>query len=211
MTNPFQYYLTLPDSLEFYLFDSVVETRETTGYINRMNYAINLLKDNVDMDYITYPIINTIASPEQLEATYDLVMLQGFEGLVLHSMDSPYKYGRSTLKEQYFLKLKPSSTFEAIVIDINERMMNFNESQTSSLGYSFKASNKDNKEGCGIAATATVKWEDKTFKITLKGTESERAKIWDNKEKYIGRRVLFNGMAYGMKDIPRFPRFEAWI
>ena len=148
-------------------------------------------------------IINDI---EELQEEYQRSIDLGFEGLVLRSYHSPYKYGRSTLKEGYFLKMKPIEEYVATILEINERLLNMNESTESTMGYSIKKDTVENKIESGIAATATVDWNGEILKITLTGTEVERIKIWEDRDNYVGRKLMFKGMPYGMKRLPRFPR-----
>jgi hypothetical protein len=200
---PLNYYLSIPRNIEFYLFDSVIEGDEKMIYIRRIEKAKELLKE---IPIITYVEPKVLFSVEEVQNEYTKSIDLGLEGLVLRSVDSPYKYGRSTFREGYFIKLKPIEEYEAVIVEINERMFNYNESTESFTGNSIKRNTKENKEGSGIAATATVLWNNNIFKINLNGTEIERIKIWENREKYIGKTLIFKGMPYGMKDIPRFPR-----
>lgn len=200
---PLNYYLSLPKNIEFYLFDSVVEGWETIKYTDRIQRAIELTRDIPNVTFVNpVPIFNLYS----LETEYQRSLNEGFEGLVLRNIDSPYKYGRSTFKEHYFLKMKPIEEYEAIIIEINEKMFNYGESTESFAGYSIKQKLQENREESGIAATATVMWEGKQFKISLNGTENERVQIWENRDSYIGKTLIFKGMPYGMKDVPRFPR-----
>lgn len=200
LTKPFNYYLSVPKEIEFYIFDGTTVGQEYLDYLKRLEQIYVSSTENFT---IVEPKI--LYNIEELQTEYERVLALGFEGLVIRKPDSPYKYGRSTFKEHYFLKLKPIEKYEAEIIEINERMFNYNESTESYAGYKIKRDTVDNKEGSGIAATATVKWNNNEFKITLTGTETERIKIWDNRNSYIGRKLLFKGMSYGMKNVPRFP------
>jgi DNA ligase-1 len=200
LTKPFNYYLSIPKELEFYIFDSVIENREQLDYLGRLKQIKQPLQKSFTI--VNPTIVHNI---EQLKIEYENSLSKGFEGLVIRKIDSPYKYGRSTFKEHYFLKLKPIEKYEAEIVRINERMFNYNESTESFVGYKIKKDTIENKESSGIAATATVKWNNNEFKITLTGTEAERIKIWKNKDSYIGKKLIFKGMSYGMKIVPRFP------
>lgn len=59
---------------------------------------------------------------------------EGYEGLILRDPGAHYKFGRSTAKEGYLLKLKRFEDSEAEVIGVEEEMLNGNEAQTNELG-----------------------------------------------------------------------------
>jgi hypothetical protein len=204
LTQPFHYYTRLPSNLEFYIFDAVREGDEHLPYKDRLAAITRLGIMQCPRTTVVLPVM--VNNKEELLVEYKNALDMGFEGLVMRRPDSPYKYGRSTFKEGYFLKLKPFEEFTGIIVQINERMLNFNESMESSEGYAVKSKAGNNVEGSGIAATATVMWEGKEVKVTLNGTESERVKIWNERESYIGKELVFSGMSYGSKDVPRFPR-----
>src|SRR5690606_8348078 len=58
----------------------------------------------------------------------------GFEGLILRDPNGPYKYGRSTAREGWMLKLKRFKDSEAEVIGVEEEMHNGNEAKVNALG-----------------------------------------------------------------------------
>lgn len=206
LTNNFNYYLSLPSNIELYVFDFVEEGKEQEPYINRILTAKHLILNTIQTR-VTFAEPVIVNSLDELTTLYNKSIEDGFEGLVLRTPQSPYKYGRSTLKEGYFLKMKPFEEFEGTIVRLNERMLNFNQSEESYAGYSIKSKAADGIAGSGIAATATVEWNGQMLNITLKGTESERCRMWDMKETYVGRKLAFKGMSYGMKTVPRIPTF----
>ena len=207
LTKPVHYYTSIPKEFTFEVFDYVIDPN--MFYEERMEYLRHSVIGSMDRVNLLLPVrINNL---EELVALYEKSLADGFEGLVLRTPESPYKFGRSTFREGYFLKMKPIEEYEAIVVEINERLFNYNESTESFGGYSIKSKTVDNREGSGIAATATVMWNGHTFKVSLNGTEVERVKMWEERDKYVGKKLLFKGMSYGMKDVPRMPRFVKFI
>jgi len=200
---PFQYYTRLPSNLEFYIFDAVKEGDENLPYKDRLMAVSRLGILQCPRTAMVLPVI--VNNKEELLSEYQNSLEKGFEGLVLRNPNSPYKYGRSTFKEGFFLKLKPFEEYTATIIELNERMLNFNESTKSSEGYSIKSKDINNTEGSEIAATATANWNGNILKITLNGTEAERCRMWKERESYIGKKIVFKGMGYGSKTVPRFP------
>ena len=60
----------------------------------------------------------------------------GFEGIMVRSINGRYKQGRSTAKEGIIGKIKRFSDDEAVVIGFEEKMTNTNEKLKNELGYS---------------------------------------------------------------------------
>jgi DNA ligase-1 len=145
----------------------------------------------------------------------DLIMFentfvsQGYEGLMIRSLTGPYKYGRSTEREGYLLKLKRFADSEAEVIGYEERMHNANEATINELGYAERSSHKENQVPTGTLGALHVRdiangWE---FKIGTGFTEHQRHKFWELREVLKGRIVKYRYQPAGMKDVPRFPAY----
>lgn len=57
------------------------------------------------------------------------------EGICFRTPDSPYKQGRSTLREQYLVKLSRYIRSECTIIGFEEQMMNGNAEKRDDIGY----------------------------------------------------------------------------
>ena len=134
----------------------------------------------------------------------------GYEGLILRDPNSPYKLGRSTMKEGYLLKLKRFVDAEATVIGFEERMHNGNEATTNELGRTKRSSHQSGKTGRGDLGALQVRFGDVEFSIGTGFTDSDRAEIWDDQGNYRGRLVKFKYFAIGIKEAPRHPVFLGW-
>ena len=55
-----------------------------------------------------------VTSPEEVNKIYSSALERGAEGLVLRHPDRPYKYGRSTMREQGMMKYKPIFDAESV-------------------------------------------------------------------------------------------------
>lgn len=64
--------------------------------------------------------LHRMYTPEQLEAFYKEAIKDGYEGVVIRDTLLTYKLGRSTLKEQYMVKIVPYPRMEAEYIDVVE-------------------------------------------------------------------------------------------
>lgn len=136
---------------------------------------------------------------------------QGYEGLILRDPNAPYKFGRSTVREGYLLKLKRFTDAEFEVVGFEERMHNGNEATTNELGRTKRSSHKENKTGRGDLGALIVRTaEGLVFNVGTGFDDAQRAEIWTNQAKYQGAWAKVKFFAIGMKDAPRHPVFLGW-
>ena len=141
----------------------------------------------------------------------EIMLTQGYEGLILRDPEAPYKMGRSTVKEGYLLKLKRFIDAEFEVVGFAERMHNANEAQTNELGRTKRSSAMAGLEGRGDLGAITVRNKDGLiFSVGTGFDDADRAEIWAHQKKYLGRMAKVKYFAIGMKDAPRHPVFLGW-
>jgi DNA ligase-1 len=195
--------IEVPESIRFKCFDMISNGLYDEPFIKRYTDLLNIdFRGNLDVVKQ-----KTIELEDELDEEFENALKSGYEGLILRSIYSPYKCGRSSINEGYLLKLKPFESFDANILGVEERMDNLNESQKNELGRSFKRDTKGDKKPTGIAAVFNVEYEGKPLKVTITGDEEFRREIWENKEKYIGKMIEYKGMVVGMKDVPRHCNF----
>jgi DNA ligase-1 len=153
-----------------------------------------------------------VGSVEELQMYEARVLAEGYEGVMLRHPRSPYKCGRSTVRQQYLLKLKQFSQSEAIVLGVEELMHNENTMEADELGYAKRSSAKDGKVPGGTLGAFVVRdiHSNVEFRIgTGRGlTAVLRQRIWDVQSSIIGQVVTYRYQPTGVKDAPRFP---VWI
>lgn len=196
---------------------SHVMSHDKTGYDLRFYAFDNVMSPNKPFmeRFKTIPkghrldqhVVTDLSSLLALEET---MLNAGFEGLILRDPNAPYKYGRSTTKEGYLLKLKRFVDAEAVVIGFEERMHNGNEKVTNELGRSARSSHQANKTGRGDLGAILVRFGKVEFSIGTGFTDDERGQIWVNRDKYVGRLAKFKYFPVGVKDAPRHPVFLGW-
>ena len=148
---------------------------------------------------------------DELLAMEEDVLAAGYEGLILRSPDAPYKNGRSTVKEGFLLKLKRFVDDEAVVIGFEERMHNGNEAVVSELGRTKRSSHQAGKSGRGDLGALVVRGcGGSEFNIGTGFNDAERAAIWDDRDRYLGRIAKFKHFPVGAKELPRHPVFLGW-
>lgn len=187
-----------PLEIRFYVFDLVSED----GHIDRLH---SLSQKEVGRN-IVFHLPTTIQSPVKLSEFEEIVLQMGGEGVMVRSLDGPYKQGRSTLKEGYLLKIKRFVDEEATIIGFDEKMHNTNEAKIDALGYTERSSSKEGMIGAntlGALVVQSEKWGE--FRIGTGFDDLLRKEIWENKDKYLGELAKFKYFATGVVDKPRFP------
>lgn len=131
---------------------------------------------------------------------------KGFEGVMLRDPEAPYKFGRSTLKEQVLIKLKRFADDEATIVGFEPLHHNENPQTRDLLGL---AERSDHKSGKVVRETlGNLLVSHSTFGNFAIGSgfdASLRLHIWTNQKDFLGKQVCFKYQAVGIKDKPRFP------
>jgi DNA ligase 1 len=138
---------------------------------------------------------------------------EGYEGVMIRSLDGPYKFGRSTLKEGTLLKLKRWQDAEYEVYDFVEQMHNANEQEADERGYAKRSKSKEGLVGAGKVGAVlvrSVKDHGHVAEVGSGFTDAERIDMWNNRDAYRGRvmTVKYQGFTPDMK--LRFPIFKGW-
>lgn len=150
-----------------------------------------------------------IKSDDDLQEITETHLLMGFEGMVLRNPRLPYKTGRSTAKEQGFMRYCPWHRDEGLIIAIHEGQVNKNESKKNELGFLKKSSHKDNMVGSGRAGSVTVLWKDGIEFDMAVPTVALQDEVWKYPERFMDKMVKFKfkpPVKVGGR--PRFPQFE---
>lgn len=150
----------------------------------------------------------TISNYDQLKGYEAECIDKGFEGVILRTPDSPYKCGRSTVKQEWLLKLKRFADDEAIIIGFTEKMRNDNEATKDAFGHTVRTSHKENKTPANTLGALVVKdiKTDIEFEIGTGFNDEKRQEIWDNQNEWMSKIVKYKHFAVsGVKEKPRFP------
>ena len=162
---------------------------------------------------LTIPVCSTlIRTMEELEE-YEVAMLdKGYEGVMLRDPQSPYKFGRSTAKEGYLLKLKRFADSEAEIIDFEELLHNQNEATINETGNTERSTKQDGLLPAGTLGALVVRdiHSGVKFKIGTGLTAAERQKFWNLRASLRGLLVKYQYFPTGSKEKPRFPSFQGF-
>lgn len=127
---------------------------------------------------------------------------EGYEGLILRSGTGEYKFGRSTAREQYMLKMKRFQDSEALVVGIVEEMHNTNEATLDHLGHTKRSKAKAGMVGKGTMGALMVRDVHTGVEFEIgSGFTAEQRKRTD----WSGKIVKYKFFPIGVKDKPRHP------
>lgn len=184
------------------VFDSFLASG---GYSERLK-EIQKFKDHPHIQLVEHTLVNY---KEELSLLEEKFVKEGYEGLMLRSIDGKYKHGRSTAKEGILLKVKRFEDTEATILDFVEQLHNDNEATINALGHTERSSHKANMIGANTLGALIVRSDmfKETFQVGSGFTAAQRKEIWDNKELYRFQTIKFKFQRAGILDLPRFPIF----
>jgi DNA ligase-1 len=189
------------------VFDYVKEDVKTP-YWKRVE-DMNLLPK---YPHIKLLIPTMIESADHLLVYEEQCLGQGYEGVMIRSQHSPYKEGRSSVKEGYLLKIKRFSDAEAEVIGFEELLHNNNELKQDVFGHADRTSHKDNMIPGNTLGALKVRdiVSGVEFSVGTGLDQITRKAIWDNQHEYLNKIISYKHQAAGQKDLPRFPVFRGF-
>lgn len=194
-----------PD-VTYNVFDYWTDTKSTYGK------RLELLQrawENVEQQFPRVRLLEQrFLSHSDALAQYEAHCLAlGYEGVMLRNPDGLYKYGDSTVREGYLLKVKRFSDGEAVVEGMDELVHNGNPLCADLRGYAKRSSNVENLVPMNTMGALRVR-DLKTgvsFNIGTGFSAADRDKWWALGEKANGRIVKYKHFKNsGVKDAPRF-------
>lgn len=208
----------LSNHIGFHLLDTFANS-DSCSYVERM-YWLNQWNVDYQMsndDASLWPSFQhpvEWSSPLSLFNYFTQVEYEQGEGICFRTPNSPYKQGRSTLKEQYLVKLCRYIQSEATVIGFEEQCENTNRSKWNAVGRMDRSKTLDGQVGKDTLGAFLVR-DTKTgveYKVgTGVGlTDNLRKHIWQNRSKYEGQVCLVKHKPHGQKNKPRSPIWKGW-
>lgn len=156
-----------------------------------------------------------VVNEHELLSVEQRYLEQGYEGVMLRHPDSPYKFGRASVTENYLLKLKRFADAEAEIIGVVEQQHNTNEATTNNLGRTQRSSAKAGKVGKDTlgalkARVLNGKFAGVEFEVGTGFDDALRRKLWFCREHVNGLVFTFKYQDVGGYDKPRIPVFKAF-
>lgn len=191
----------------FWVFDNYLVDG---GYEKRLKELLRAatlyIRNTMQICVLPQKLLNNMEELEKFEAD---VVSAGFEGVILRNPQSPYKFGRATVKEQYLMKLKRYQDAEGIVIGFVEEQMNNNEAKKDELGYTKRSSSKAGKTGKGSLGAFVLKDPESglEFNVGTGMTAAQRAEFWERRKGLLGALVKYKFFPVGVVEAPRHPVF----
>lgn len=133
---------------------------------------------------------------------------RGKEGVMIRSPDGWYKEGRSTLAEEFLLKVKRFVDDEAVVIAIEEELANCNLATRDAGGLQKRSKHLAGMVGKKRVGVLICRWRGKTLRIASGMTDLQKQWWWDRPCDIVAKRITFKYQAHGMKVLPRAPIFK---
>lgn len=192
----------------FYVFDQIPEycglPKEST-----FKSRYKDIQECMPLDGVVLVHQKMVWNLPELEEFEQKCLTEGYEGVIIKDPNSPYKYGRSTVREGYMLKIKRYKDSEAQILSVEELLSNTNEATRDELG---KVKRSNCKAGMVPQDTlgALIVQDLKTgveFSIGTGFGEEQRKELWDMRFDLKGAIIKYKYFAYGAKDKPRHPVF----
>lgn len=162
---------------------------------------------------VEHVLINNIANLEDFERE---TLAKGYEGVMLRSVDGPYKSGRATLKQGWLLKVKRYQDAEAVIVDCYAEQENNNEEFTNELGRTARSSAKAGKTdkeqlgGFNVIGQGSF-YAGIDFKVPNSSIPHEERKLlWIERESLKGKLVTYKFFPQGSDVRPRHPVFKGF-
>lgn len=195
--------------LQYLIFDWVSDV----GYSHRVTDLHSIRRENRGVENIRIIIPKLCSNVDELLAYEGKCIEDGWEGIVTRTADSPYKYGRSTLREQYMVKLKRFKDSEAIILNIGEARTNLNPITPDAFGYARRpgsASMSFGKDTMGFLEVRDV-YTNVKFSIGSGFDDAMRQRVWADVPGHIGKTIRYRYQDTGVLLRPRFPTFQGFI
>lgn len=178
--------------------------------LDNANYRVQHTGNGV-LSPVEHHIVTSESELDSLEAKF---LEQGYEGAMIRDPDGPYKFGRSTTREGWLLKLKRFEDSEAVIDDVEELMHNANEKTLERNGKMVRNTKKEGKIGRGILGAVQVRdiHTGIAFNVGSGFTDAERYALWAQhwNGELVGKVIKYQFFPTGSKDKPRFPTFKGF-
>lgn len=193
------------DEIEFHVFD---DYKNALSYSQRVLDLSHRLYNSANKWHFFQPAF--CIDSEELFAFEKYAIETHSEGICFRTPDSPYKQGRSTLKEQYLVKHCRWVYEECVITGFKEQMFNANKDKRNAVNKMDRS-----KSILGmvpkntLGAFTVINKHRVTFDVgNGEGLiEALRKVIWDNKQDYLGKTIIVKSKAHGVKNKPRSPIF----
>ena len=196
--------------VKLFVFDDF--TRPNDPFYKRLETAHRRIS-NYKLDFV--PVVHKLIHGADDLLEYEAECLDlGYEGVMVRDPEGRYKFGRSTIREGWLLKLKQFEDSEAVIDDAEERMHNANEKTLVRNGKMVRNTRKEGKVGTGVLGAVSVRdiHTGVDFSVGSGFDDQERRELWALHQagKLVGTVIKYQYFPTGSKDKPRFPTFKGF-
>lgn len=191
-------------NVSFYVFD---RWTDRGAYHVRYHNLSAFHKRVPNVSVLTHKRVGSYTEMLQWE---ERLLTQGYEGVMLRSLDGLYKQNRSTLKEAGLVKVKRFHDAEALVLGWEPLMRNLNEQEFDERGYAKRSHVSANKAADECLGSLLVRCLEtgQEFNVGSGFTEAQRYSLWAERHRLGGRTIKYKSFKVtGVKDKPRHPIF----
>lgn len=196
-----------PD-FRYALFDHVKDGNLDEPFIYRLERLSKLLLPS--FAYVLEQRL--VKSAEELALFEEECIAKGYEGVITRTVGGPYKCGRSTLREQYMLKMKRFVDSEGVIIGVEELEHNLNPAFEGELGQTKRSHAQEGKQAGGMLGAFVCKdvHTGIVYNVGSGFTMAERAGYWNRKGELVNSNwlVVYKYQLHGTVEKPRSPIFK---
>lgn len=190
---------------KFYVFDNINAEREPF----QVRYDSLYQFKHPHVEVVRHVAIH---SAQELLNYESIVLRNGYEGIMIRGIMSPYKFGRATENEHSLFKFKRFRDGEAVVTGLEEGVINMNTAELDNLGLSKRSLHVANmlpaKRVGTILATDLVTGEQMNISPGRMNYQM-RQFYWEHPQQLIGQIIKYKTFDYGSLDASRFSTFQA--
>lgn len=199
----------LPPDLRYNVFDLFRENQPFNERLSELNEILKGIQGKPEGSFVRFVNQVFIPSTEILLQQEEAFLSQGYEGLMLRSLEGLYKQNRSTLNEGILLKLKRFQDAEAVVIGTFPLERNFNPSKLNELGFTTHSSHQGLKVADNLLGGFLVKDLEtgEEFSIGTGFSMDQRELFWKQKTSCLKKILKYKFFPKGIKEKPRHPVF----
>ena len=200
--------------LKYFIFDMIDE--DDLGAMDRYNKLKNLKSNGSLPDWCIVVEKKEVFSFNDIQDITAEFSDLGYEGSMIQGVDTKYKNGRSTVREEKLLKIKEVSDAESIITGFIPLYKNNNSLEKDELGYAKRSTAQDGLvalDMLGSLVTETIPSGNikggEILKIGSGFTKAERISLWNKREELIGKKVTYKYFEHGMLNLPRCPIYKS--
>lgn len=176
--------------LQFWMFDYIPDEYKDWGNMRRWAVLITRAEKCVPRNYAKLTKTRTVKEKSFIQKLHDEYVLEGYEGIIIRNAEAPYIFGKRSKDLQ---KYKEFLEDEFKIVDTYCETNTINGVTLNSICFRCETSNGE------------------VFETRPRGTLEHRAKMWEDRDSYIGKMLTVRYQALtdpnvgNGREVPQFP------